>query len=460
MKDFLRYHKYSVIISLSVAVFYAAFGYDLVRSDFIKLISLYAGLFFLSFKLIQVEKTNFKLLAGLAVLYRLIFIMALPNLSQDFFRFIWDGRLLAEGISPYLSTPESFTGSISQGPQLIAGMGSLSAGNFTSYPPVNQMIFGIAAFLAENSIIASVLILRLFIIAADLGTLYFGSKLLGSLNLPKYRIFWYILNPFILIELTGNLHFEGVMLFFLVWSLYLLHRRKWIWSAVLLGISVSVKLLPLLFLPLLLKYFNNRTTENSNTSLGLGKLTGFYAVTVATVLISFLPFLSAELISNFTESIGLWFQKFEFNASIYYIVRWIGFQVKGYNIIATAGKILPVMVILILTGLSFFRKNNNTERLISSMLLGISAYFFLSTTIHPWYIATPLMLSVFTRYRFALAWSFVVFFSYYAYGSNGFQENLWIVGLEYLLVFGALSYEVFGNKPLEPQALASDLRKI
>lgn len=94
------------------------------------------------------------------------------------------------------------------------------------------------------------------------------------------------------------------------------------------------------------------------------------------------------------------------------------------------------------------------------MLLGVSAYFFLSTTIHPWYIATPLMLSVFTRYRFALIWSFVVFFSYYAYGSNGFQENLWIVGLEYLLVFGALSYEIFGNKPIEPQALASDLRKI
>ncbi|WP_037317324.1 hypothetical protein [Salegentibacter sp. Hel_I_6] len=446
MQGFLKNHKFSILLLLAGIAFYWSFAYDLDRSDFIKLISLYTGLFFISFKLIQLEKNNFWFLAGVAVLFRLVFIAATPNLSQDFYRFIWDGKLILEGINPYLSVPNDFSPTFSLMQQnLIKGMGSLSAGNYTSYPPVNQLLFVISAFLGGKSILGSVIVMRFFIILAELGILYFGRKLLLKLKLPTHQIFWFILNPFIIIELTGNLHFEGVMLFFLTWSIYLLHQKKWIWSAILLGISVSVKLLPLLFLPLLWNYFSAfKKNENSASEfLNFKKLLLYYSITGCTVLISFLPFISSEFISNFSASIALWFQKFEFNASIYYMIRWIGFQLKGYNIIATAGKILPLIVILILAGLAFFRRNNSTEKLIYTMLLGVSAYFFLATTVHPWYIATPLLLSVFTKFRFALVWSFLVMLSYSAYTVNGFQENHWLIAVEYILVIGVFLVEIF-----------------
>src|SRR5690606_22109717 len=200
--------------------------------------------------------------------------------------------------------------------------------------------------IAWKSILGSVIVMRLVIIAADIGVLFLGKKLLESFGLSGNRIFWYILNPLVIIELTGNLHFEGVMAFLLLLSVYLLHRLKWILSAVAMAASVLLKLIPLIFLPFLIFYFIR--SRDSQKPLGWTRLIGYYLIVGLTVVLGFLPFLSAEFLNGFSSSITLWFQKFEFNASIYYLVRWIGFQVKGYNIIETAGKVLPVIIILII----------------------------------------------------------------------------------------------------------------
>ena len=441
-------------MAVAVVLFYFSFAYDLDRADFIKLFGLYTGAFFLTWKIVKVEKSQFWLLATLALVFRLIFLFAIPNLSQDFYRFIWDGRMIAAGWNPYLYLPEnliaSVTAPIAQAPELFKGMGALNASHYTNYPPLNQLIFTLAGILSGKSILGAVVVLRSVIILADLGTLYFGRKLLKKLNLPEYQIFWFILNPFIIIELTGNLHFEGLMIFLLILSLYYLVIKKWILSAVFIALSISLKLLPLIFLPLLFRFFSKK---NNAYNLNFGKLILYYLIVGAVVILSFLPFLSSELISNFMDSIGLWFQKFEFNASIYYVVRWVGFQVKGYNIIATAGKVLPVLVILIIGALALFRKNNSLEKLIVSMLLTVSVYFFLSTTVHPWYVAMPLILSVFTRYKFVLIWSFIVILSYTAYVHEVYHENLWLVALEYIVVIGMFMYEVFWLKLESPSRL-------
>lgn len=456
MKNFLRLNKNPLLLILTAAFFYGSFAYDLAREDFIKLITLYSGLFFLSWKLIQINKNDFWFLAGAAFLFRLIFFLALPNLSQDFFRFIWDGRLIIAGYNPYLYLPDEFPAGgnmpIAHGQELLSGMGELSARNYTNYPPLNQLIFAIAGILAGKNIFIAVVVLRLIIIAADFGILYFGKKLLEQFNLPAYRIFWFILNPFVIIELTGNLHFEGVMLFLLILSLYLLNKHKWVLSAVVFALSVLLKLLPLLFLPLLYGYFVNKIEKGRRAPLGIKKLLVYYFIVGTVVVIGFIPFLSPGIFTNFFSSISLWFQRFEFNASIYYLLRWVGYKIEGYNMIETVGKILPAVVLTIILILTFFRNNITLQRLFTSMLLAVSIYFFLSTTVHSWYIATPLLLSIFTVYRFAIVWSYLVFLSYFAYSQPGFQENLWLLTVEYLVVIGLFFYESF-KQPIQPDSL-------
>lgn len=474
MQTFLKLNRTPLLFLLFSAGFYWSFAYDLERSDFVKLIGLYAVLCFFAYQIIKRFK-NFKFLIGASIVLRLLFLVAIPDLSQDFYRFIWDGRLLLQGVNPYLFTPDQILqdnlSSVAQADELIRGMGSLSAGHYSNYPPINQLFFALAAFLGGSSILGSVIGLRLIIILADLGILYFGTELLRKLELPTHRIFWYLLNPFIIIELTGNLHFEGVMLFFVIWSLYLLSclpagmaRKHYVWAAVLLGISVSVKLLPLLFLPVFWQYLIKgyekkesgpkllRPLFSKNWEKGLWHQVVFYGVVIVSALFTFLPFLSFEFVLNFFATINLWFQKFEFNASLFYIIRWIGFRVKGWNIIQGVGAVLPFIVLVCILLISFLRQNRSMKQLVTGILLAVCLYFLVSTTVHPWYVATPLLLCIFTRYRFPLVWGAMVFLSYSAYTVQGVDENLWLVALEYSVAIGYATWEIYQSLKVDQTA--------
>ena len=452
---FLKLNKIPLLLVLLSFLFYGTFAYDLVRTDYTKLIILYSALFVLFYKLVQHFKSNTQFLTYLAFGFRAVFILAIPNLSQDFYRFIWDGRMILEGINPYLFTVESFISQgnfpVAEAQALRAGMGALNASHFTNYPPINQLCFTIAALFAGKSILGSVFVMRLLIIAADFGTLHFGKALLEKLNIPIYNIFWYILNPFIIIELTGNLHFEGVMIFFLVWSLYLLYIGKWQFAALVLALSISVKLIPLIFLPLFFQWFMKRNDKDIETStvLNFTRLIVFYAIIIMTTLLLFVPFYSSEFIHNYSKTVALWFQNFEFNGSIYFIAREIGFLFRGYNEIAIIGTVTPILVILFVLIITFFRRNRTPTALITAMLLALSFYYFTTTTVHPWYLATLLILSVFTKYKFPLVWSFVIILSYLAYvnlNKADKSENLWLITLEYAVVYGVFIWEVFIKK--------------
>jgi len=440
-KSLLKRNYIPLLLAITSGLFYFSFGYDLVRTDSLKLLMLYAGLFFLFYKLIQLLRNNLKFLAWLALGFRAIFILAIPNLSQDFYRFIWDGRMVLEGFNPYLFTPESFFSQsefpVTQGQELYNGMGSLSASHYTNYPPLNQLCFVIAGLFAGKNILGSVVVIRLLIITADFGTLYFGKKLLEKLKLPAHHIFWYLLNPFIIIELTGNLHFEGVMIFFLVWSLYLLHIAKWQWAALVFALSVSIKLIPLLFLPLLFQ------------KLGWKKSISFYSLVGLVTIVLFVPFYNSEFVYNYAQTVGLWFQNFEFNASLYYIAREIGYTFRGNNEIAVIGKYIVIIVMLFVLYMAFFRTNQTTKELITVMLFVISFYYFTATTVHPWYVATILILSVFTQYKFVLVWTFTVFLSYLAYSQTNYTENLLLVVIEYVLVYAVFIWEVVLKKTIQ-----------
>lgn len=426
--------KYQVYIATILSLFaYIFLGYFFEREQFYLVLLAYSLAFLGIIMLLQTseyEKTFFKI----GILYRILFLFSTPTLSQDFYRFIWDGHAVLSGINPYQYKPEVIINTIFSFPNadyLHDKMGSLSASHFSNYPPINQLFFVISAFLGEKSLVVSTMVLRIIIILADIGIYHYGRKILTHFNRNTENIFWYFLNPLVILELTGNLHFEGVMLFFFVAGLYYLIQNKWIIAAVFIALSISVKLLPLLLLPLFFKY------------LGLKKSVLFYALIIGLNVLFFLPFLNVTLVNNYVETISLWFTNFEFNASIYYLVREVGFYINGYNIIHTVGKITPIITILMVLFFALLKENKSVEDVVVKSLMIISLYLFISTTVHPWYVINLVLLSVFTKYKFPIVWSFIIILSYYAYSVFPFKENMILISTEYSIVYLILFYEIW-----------------
>lgn len=421
-------------------------GYTIGQSDFQPMIYYYGaffGIYIAILRYAKAEKTIW-LYVGLAIVLRFMLVFAFPNLSDDVYRFIWDGRLINQGINPFNHLPGYFleAGNAVQGLDQVLYDRLNSPNYYTIYPPVSQAIFAFTTWLFPDSYYGASVTMKSFLFAMECGSIFLIIKILRHFSLPLNRVLIYALNPLIILEITGNLHFEGAMIFFLLGSLTLLLHQRLVPSAISFALSIAAKLLPLMFLP----YFIKR--------LGWKRAFGYFTIIGVSLLIGFSPLLNPTFIHNFGNSLDLYFQKFEFNASIYYTLRWLGTQVRGYNMIATIGPFLALVVLSTISISAYKEKNLSLEKLIERMLLAICIYLFLATTIHPWYTAMPLVLCTFTHFRFPILWSGLIMLTYINYSYEIYQENLWVVGLEYSLVFGYLLYE-WKNKSFTTKTLSA-----
>lgn len=418
---------------LGLLLSYGYLSFCSTRENHLALLGVYLTSFILTY-FFEKKGLSLKQILISGVIFRLLFLLDLPALSQDYFRFIWDGLLLHDAQNPYQFTPNEWMESrMGFDPvlktELHQGMGELSAQHYSNYPPVNQFGFYLATLFQPNSILTSVFCMRLLLIFADIGVYYLSLTLLPLLKLKKTAVGHYFLNPLIIVELTGNLHWEGVMIFFFAWGIYYVSIYQWKWATIPMVLSIGTKLLPLLALTLLWQYLKPKKSLlfASLCTLGIGIL--------------FFPFFYGLGYENYLKTLRLWFTRFEFNASFYYIISAIGYEIKGYNIISSLGKITPFIIMGLVVAFTFIRNNKSLKQWISGMLFLLTIYFFLSTTVHPWYITTLVFLGMLSHYSFPWVWSALVVLSYTTYAHPMFQENYYLIAIEYLGVIGVLCFE-------------------
>ncbi len=203
-------HRYIQLSALGLSLSgYIWLGYFTERTDFLPVLLLYSVLFALYAFLLFENKSggSYKIAIGGAVLLRLSLLLMTPNLSDDYYRFIWDGLMTVNGVNPYLLTPAEFINS----QQAVPGISTElfqhlnSTGYLSAYPPVSQFIFWLSAKLAGAGIFGNIIAVRVILLLAEFGTLALLYRLAMRFKLTPGTILIYALNPLVIIELTGNL---------------------------------------------------------------------------------------------------------------------------------------------------------------------------------------------------------------------------------------------------------------
>lgn len=403
-----------------------ALGYGPSQSDGWAIAGLYGFLFAVyGFIVKWGSEKAYPFFFWLAILLRLSLLAATPNLSDDCYRFIWDGRLILQGMNPFDQTPRALMPG--QDEALFAQLNSPDY--HTVYPPVAQLVFALSVWLFPKSLMGAMVMLKVIHAAIDIVALWLLARLVKKWELPRRQVLIYALNPLIIIELTGNLHFEGAMVCLLALALIWMEGGKWYRSAWAFAGAIGAKLLPLMFLPFLIRRMKWPKVFYWSSLLGAG------------LLILFLPMLNSVFFSNMGSSLGLYFRSFEFNAGFYYLARWVGFQLKGYNLIHAIGPAFALLTFLLIIGLAWREKRTDVRNLPLVWLGAITIYLLFSTTVHPWYLALPVFFSALTSFRFPLLWSALAPLSYLAYLSPEVKELPWVGWVEYSLVLGMLAWE-------------------
>jgi hypothetical protein len=184
------------------------------------------------------------LILAVAAILRLGFLVTEP-LSTDVYRYVWDGRVQANGINPYRYVPADPALTDLRDDDIYPNINRADYAP-TIYPPMAQMIFFAATWMSDSvtAVKAAMVAFEVLTVAAILG-------LLARRGLPPTRVIIYAWHPLPLFEFAGSGHVDAAALAFLMLACLAAERRSPAVAGGLLAAGALVKYFPAIAAPAL-----------------------------------------------------------------------------------------------------------------------------------------------------------------------------------------------------------------
>lgn len=230
-----------------------------------------------------------------ALVFRLIGVLAMPILEDDWYRYLWDGyRFVTEG-TPYGAAPSQFFTVENLPGRFSEIVGQINNPELpTIYGPALQYVFALAYLISPGELWG----LKLIMVVIDFGVI----AILLRLTAVKY-VLLYAWCPLVIKEIAFTAHPDGIGVFLLLAAFYCRLQRFYAAAVIMAGLAVAAKVFALLLVPwvlwrLTIKYWL------------------LFALTLAAVYAPFVLQGSSDFFSLFV------FARFwEFNAALYAVVN-------------------------------------------------------------------------------------------------------------------------------------------
>lgn len=347
-------------------------------------------------------------IVGFGVVFRLTVFDLSPSLSDDIYRYVWDGKMQFFGINPFRFAPMAKEVAHLRDAVIFPNINHAELP--TIYPPVAQGLF-LLGYVVQHGVWG----MKAVVVMAE-GAIVFGVvrvlKLMGG-NVRALLIYWW--HPLVVVEGAGSGHIDlwGVAL--LLWAVYFvmtMHGKK---AFVFLGGAVLVKFLPLVAWPLLMRLQWDWIRRHVGLLLIFPLIVGLgyvpYAWTGAPVL----------------GSLGIYAENWEFNSPVFDLLRTFLNDGQLSRKILWVGFVVWVMF-LVLKRLPPLR----------GVYFTLAGFLLVTPTLHPWYALWLIPFLVFYRHPAWIVFTLVLPLSYHVlieYERVGvWQEAMWVRYVE----FGAL----------------------
>lgn len=190
-------------------------------------------------------------IATVAVAARLLFLTQAPVLSEDLFRYRWEGRVQAAGMNPYFFTPTDLetvflrdeTSPKVTGWNVRAGYGPL-------WEIIERQAFRLAVWAEPGNVTRQLLWMKLPSLAGDLCVLGLLLALLRDHALPWPRVIIWAWCPLTWVEFWGEGHMDSLLAALVVAALVAARRQRWALAGLLLTAGGLIKWWPFLLLPI------------------------------------------------------------------------------------------------------------------------------------------------------------------------------------------------------------------
>jgi hypothetical protein len=350
----------------------------------------------------------------LAATWHIAFLRVPPGADDDIHRYVWDGRLQRLGYNPYLVVPAD---------PAVRALHTDETRNLnhpdlpSPYPPGAQLFFR-----AVTSIRESALALKLAFVLCDFTIAIVLLDILRRNQQSAHLVLAYAWNPLLAIEVAGSSHIDIVGVLLLLISVAALSRRWRAAAAVGLGLAISVKLLPIVLLPLYWKRIRIRDAVLAAGVVGL----------------LYVPFLNHGRIP--IGSLGTYVQSFRFNDPVFALFERVVSPQLAVGLAVLAG----LVIAFYLRGRPSTRVGTATsavERAQQATLSGdelawpMAASLLCAPVVYPWYLlwVLPFVRSVSTLPL--IIWTVSIIPTYYVWHLRALGRPWilpsWILLLEY-----------------------------